>query len=109
MIAKGIWNRYLNKEETEQMYQDRLAICTGRDTGIMCESYDTIGTGCWDKMLTPPCCNKNTGGCGCCLQYSLRTHSKPCPKGKFPAVLTDDEQKLLDEQLYKEQFNKNTK
>lgn len=107
-IATGIWNRYLNKEATEQMYQERLAICTGKATGIPCENYTENSDGCWDKMLTPPCCNKNVSGCGCKLEYSLRVHSKPCPIGKFPAVLSEEDQKLLDDQLYKQQFeNKN--
>jgi hypothetical protein len=48
---------------------------------------------------TAPCCNKELGGCGCCLALKTRSLSSECPKGHWKAELTQEEEDKLNEKL----------
>jgi len=70
----------------------RLNICHG------CTLYDFQGEGCMVPG-TQPCCNKNLGGCGCSLSLKIRSLSSACPKKKWLAELTQEEEDLLNQKL----------
>lgn len=48
---------------------------------------------------TQPCCNVNLGGCGCSLSLKIRSLSSACPKNKWLAELTQEEEDLLNQKL----------
>lgn len=87
-ILEGITNSILVKEEIEQIADLRNDIC------IICESYDTTGAGC-EVPFTQPCCSNLNGGCGCVLHLKQRSLSSSCPKDKWPAILTQEEEDNL--------------
>jgi hypothetical protein len=93
-ILEGIKNNLFKKEHIEQIANGRLEICKG------CIHYDVTGTGCL-VFGTAPCCNKNTGGCGCSLSLKTRSLSSDCPLAvpKWNAVLTDEEEDNLNKKL----------
>jgi hypothetical protein len=90
-ILEGIKNNIFKKEHVEEIAFQRLLICTE------CKHYDIKGEGCLVKG-TAPCCNKNTGGCGCSLSIKTRSLSSACPltTPKWKAVLTEEEENKLN-------------
>lgn len=90
-ILEGIKNNIFKKEHVEQIASQRLSLC------LRCEHYDESGEGCLVPGTTP-CCNKNTGGCGCSLSLKTRSLSSACPLSvpKWEAVLTDKEEENLN-------------
>lgn len=80
------------KEHVEIVYNERLNICKG------CSNYDTEGVGC-ALPGTQPCCNQNTGGCGCSLSLKLRSLSSECPLKKWPAIMSQKEEDMLNNQI----------
>jgi len=91
-IIEGISNSIFKKEDVEQLAQIRLNICQG------CKLYDFSGEGCMVPG-TQPCCNEKLGGCGCSLSLKTRALSSECPKGKWKAELTEDEEDKLNQKL----------
>jgi hypothetical protein len=63
-----------------------------------CILYDEIGDGCMVKG-TGPCCNQDKGGCGCSLEFKTRSLSSSCPKDKWLAELTVEEERVLNQKL----------
>lgn len=91
-ILEGIRNSIFRKEDVEEVAEQRTKICQG------CESYDMEGSGC----VVPgsaPCCNANNGGCGCRIAWKVRALSEDCPKGKWKAILSFEEEQSLREKL----------
>lgn len=90
-ILEGIKNNIFKKEHVEEIAFQRLLICTE------CDHYDISGEGCL-VIGTAPCCNKNTGGCGCSLSLKTRSLSSACPLTvpKWEAVLTEEEENKLN-------------
>ena len=90
-ILEGIKNNIFKKEHVEEIAFQRLLICTE------CDHYDIRGEGCL-VIGTAPCCNKNTGGCGCSLSLKTRSLSSACPLTvpKWDAVLTEEEENKLN-------------
>ena len=76
----------------EQIASGRMEICK------QCDTYDSEGTGCL-AVKTQPCCDQNKGGCGCSLSLKTRSLSSSCPKGKWPAELTQEEEDLINTKL----------
>ena len=89
---EGVTNSIFKKEDVEEIAQQRMQIC------INCELYDVQGEGCM-VAGTQPCCNEKLGGCGCSLKFKTRSLSSDCPKGKWKAELTEEEENLLNQKL----------
>lgn len=94
LILEGIKNNIFKKEHVEEIAYARLNLCK------KCINYDDEGTGCLVPG-TAPCCNKNTGGCGCSLSLKTRALSSGCPLPipKWKAILTEKEEDILNQQL----------
>lgn len=91
-ILEGIKNNIFRREDVEAVAINRMEICK------ICKLYDDLGAGC---MLpgTQPCCNEKLGGCGCSLNLKTRALSSDCPKGKWKAELTQEEEDQLNQKL----------
>lgn len=89
---EGIKNNIFKREDVEQIAAARLEICK------KCKLYDEEGSGCM-VLSTQPCCNKDKGGCGCSLSLKTRSLSSDCPKKKWTAELSQEEEDLLKQKL----------
>jgi hypothetical protein len=90
-ILEGIKNNIFKSEDVEIIANERWVICEG------CPLLDKKGS----KCLVPgtgPCC----GSCGCSMGLKLRSLGSECPEGKWDAVLTHEENYLLQQNLKKE-------
>jgi len=87
-ILEGIKNNIFKTEHIEQIASERMAICN------KCDSIDKEGSSCFVKG-TAPCC----GECGCTLKLAIRSLSKECDLGKWPAILTFEEEYMLQQKL----------
>ncbi|NCD07170.1 MAG: hypothetical protein EOL97_13730 [Spirochaetia bacterium] len=78
-------NKLFTKDHVEEIANKRYEICK------QCKHHgkECIVPG------TGPCCAL----CGCCLELKTRSLSSDCPEGKWEAVLTEEEEDLLNEQL----------
>lgn len=75
--------------------------------GNPCECYTMDKEGCAFPQFQPtPCCDKAEGGCGCSISLLLRVPGSKCQKGYWDAVLTEEEQKELEQITYQAQFTK---
>lgn len=95
-IWEGLRNNIFRDEHVEAVYEERNSVCRS------CQNFDETGSGCHISG-TAPCCNKNTGGCGCSLALKLRSLSTDCPLGKWKAVVTSQEEDMIKSQI----LNKN--
>lgn len=98
MIWEGLKNRIFKTEHVEAIYEERFNICR------VCENLDTTGEGC-HVQATAPCCNKNTGGCGCSLALKLRSLSSSCPIKKWEAVVNEQEEEMIRQQILNNRLN----
>lgn len=89
-ILEGIRNKTFKKEHVEAEAAARYAICK------KCPFLDTQGSECMVPG-TQPCC----GSCGCSLSLKTRSLSSECPQGKWRAILTDEQEQMLNESLKK--------
>jgi len=87
-IAEGIRNSIFKKAHIEEAAAERMAICQD------CEFIDREGKSCVVPK-TEPCCSD----CGCCLELKTRALSAKCGKGKWPALMSQEEEDLLKEKL----------
>ena len=90
-ILEGIKNKIFKKEHVEKIAKDRLTICES------CPLFDIKG----DKCMVPgtqPCC----GSCGCSMDLKIRALGAECPEGKWKAILTHEENYLLNQSLSNE-------
>ena len=88
-ILEGIKNKLFKDEHVEAVAKDRW-----ENACVRCDFLDREGTKCTVKG-TQPCC----GDCGCSLGFKLRSLSSSCPQGKWDALLTEDEEDKLTQQL----------
>lgn len=87
-IFEGVKNTIFKQEDVELIANERWKICK------KCEFIDTKG----DKCVMPgtePCC----GECGCSLGFKMRALSSSCPKDKWTAIMTEEEEDKLNERL----------
>ncbi len=89
-IVEGIKNNIFKQEHVEAEAALRWAICK------KCVYLDKLGDSC-AVPGTQPCCSD----CGCSLAFKTRSLSSECPKGKWPALMTEEEEELLNEQIEK--------
>lgn len=87
-ILEGIKNNIFKKKHVEKIAKERYKIC------LACNFLDTKGDLCVIKK-SKPCC----GSCGCGLALKTRALNTSCPEDKWPAILSDEESDLLEEQL----------
>lgn len=87
-IFEGVKNTIFKQEDVELIANERWKICK------KCEFIDTKG----DKCVMPgtePCC----GECGCSLGFKMRALSSSCPKDKWTAIMTEEEEDKLNERI----------
>ncbi len=89
-IIEGIKNNIFKQEHVEAEAALRWAICK------KCVYLDKLGDSC-AVTGTQPCCSD----CGCSLAFKTRSLSSECPKGKWLALMTEEEEELLNEQIEK--------
>ena len=91
LIFEGIKNTIFKKPNVEKIASKRMAICKS------CNIYDETGEGCLIPG-TQPCCSENKGGCGCSLEYKVRSLSSSCPlkNPKWVAIMTQAEEDKLN-------------
>jgi hypothetical protein len=81
-ILEGITNAIIRDEFVEDVAKHRMEVCDA------CEYKG-------DKCLVPgtgPCCND----CGCSLSFKTRSLSSDCPKDKWKALVSEEEEDKLD-------------
>lgn len=84
-IAEGAINNFFKKEKVELIAKDRMDICN------KCELIDNQGDSCFAPG-TQPCCSD----CGCSLNFKIRSLSSECPKGKWKAWITEEQEEQLN-------------
>lgn len=84
-ITAGVLNTLFKKESIEVIAKNRINICNN------CELIDNEGSKCFAPG-TQPCC----GDCGCSLKFKTRSLSSSCPKGKWDAWLTEEQEEQLN-------------
>jgi hypothetical protein len=87
-ILEGIVNSVFKRGDVEEVAQARHSVCN------TCEHKDSVGKSC----LAPgsqPCCFL----CGCSLAFKTRSMSSECPDGRWKALMTDEEEEILNEKL----------
>lgn len=89
-ITEGIKNNIFKKEHIEAVATDRFQIC------IKCSLFDAKGDDCL-AAGTQPCCSD----CGCSLTFKVRSLSSECPKGYWDALVTEDQEDLITNQISK--------
>lgn len=98
---EGLRNKLITNKDVEAVYDIRMTICKA------CPLYDTTGSGCIVPG-TGPCCNKDKElevdqklikGCGCSLSIKGRSMSASCPGLKWKAVMTEQDEEILNRQL----------
>ncbi|NQY43344.1 MAG: hypothetical protein HRT87_08380 [Legionellales bacterium] len=87
-IIEGIKNTVFKKEHIEIEANSRYSIC------LACPSLDVKGSKCLAPG-TQPCC----GECGCSLKFKTRSLSSDCPLGKWKAVMSEEDEMKLKEDL----------
>jgi hypothetical protein len=97
LIFEGIKNTIFKKPTVEEVAAKRMKICKA------CNVYDETGEGCLVSG-TQPCCSEIKGGCGCSLEYKVRSMSSSCPleKPKWFAIMTQEEEDLLNKNQHYE-------
>ena len=95
-IFEGLKNRLIADQNIKSIATDRLLICQSNK----CGAYDMSGKGCLVKG-TQPCCSNlpEAGGCGCKLAYKAWSLSSECPKGFWGAVMSEDKEDEMREEL----------
>ena len=87
-ILEGIKNNLFKTEHVEEIHDERMEICKA------CPAFDEEGTKCYVPG-TNPCC----GLCGCSLSLKLRSLSSECDDNRWLAILSEEEEDKLNEQL----------
>jgi len=90
-ILEGVKNFMFKNADVENIAAERMATC---DT---CPEIDHTGSKCMVPG-TGPCC----GLCGCSLSLKTRALSARCDAGKWEALLTMEEQAVVDQHLSKD-------
>lgn len=83
-ILEGVKNSIFKQEHIEEIASTRMSICES------CELIDKVGTKCY-MVGTQPCC----GDCGCKLSFKTRSLSSSCPKDKWDALTSEDEEDAI--------------
>lgn len=87
-ILEGVKNRIFKQEHVEEIAERRLAVCR------TCEYYGKNSDDCM-IVGTHPCCKH----CGCCLAFKSRALSASCDLGFWDAIVTENEEDMINEQI----------
>ena len=87
-ILEGIKNNIFKKADVEHIAAERMSVCEA------CPHLDIEGSKCVVPG-TGPCC----GLCGCSLSLKTRALSAGCDDKRWDAVLSEEEQELVDRQI----------
>lgn len=87
-ILEGIKNNIFKKADVEHIAAERMEICS------TCPHLDTEGSKCMVPG-TGPCCSL----CGCSMSLKTRALSAGCDDKRWEAIVSEDEQELLDRQI----------
>ena len=87
-VYEGVKNSMFKRDYVEQIADHRWQICKE------CEYLDTDGKDC-AAPGTQPCC----ADCGCSLAFKTRALSSSCPKSKWKELMSEQEEKILFDQL----------
>lgn len=90
-ILEGIKNNIFKNADVEHIAAERMNTCAA------CPHLDTQGDTCIVPG-TQPCCKL----CGCSLSLKTRALSAACDDGRWPAMLTAEEQEQVDRHLSQE-------
>lgn len=94
LIWEGLRNKIFKDEHVEEVYNERLEICNG------CSDKDNEGSKCAIPG-TNPCC----GLCGCSLSLKLRSLASECPAKKWLALVNDQEEDMIRQQIINNKLN----
>lgn len=97
-IMEGVWNSVFVKNNIEVISRERLAVCKG--CSFNSDHQKTFNN---YKTFRP---DFHCTDCGCNLQTKTRALSQSCPKGKWLAQITEDEEGEINRKLYEDQQNK---
>jgi RNase P subunit RPR2 len=89
-VYEGVKNNIWKKDYVEIIAGDRYSICKE------CDYLDIKGSHC-AASGTQPCC----ANCGCSLAFKTRALSSSCPSGKWDAIMSDQDEKALNEIMSK--------
>lgn len=92
-ILEGIMNKVFKKEHVEAVAHERMEICKA------CDNFTLEDDGCVVPGSGPCCDQRKTRGCGCSLELKTRALSDECPLKKWEAVMSEDEEDKLKDQL----------
>ena len=87
-ILEGIKNKIFKQEHIEEIATDRMKTCNS------CDFIDMEGSTCL-LSGTQPCCSV----CGCCLSLKTRSLSASCDKGRWNAVVSEEEEDLINKSI----------
>lgn len=87
-ILEGLKNKIFKTKDIREVADFRLRIC-GK-----CPHFDKTGKDCLIPG-TQPCC----GICGCSMGIKAYSMSSACDDGRWPAVMSEQEEDELNEQL----------
>jgi hypothetical protein len=87
-ILEGIKNNIFRNADVEHIAAERMSICE------TCPFIDLTGSTCMVPG-TQPCCAK----CGCSLALKTRALSAACDAGKWLAIVSHEEQIIIDRHL----------
>ena len=94
-ILEGIKNNIFRREDIEHVAAQRMHICQQCPT----ELYSFQDDGGCILPGSAPCCDQRLGGCGCSLALKTRSLSSSCPKDHWKALLTQEEEDMLNSKL----------
>src|SRR4051794_14882654 len=93
-ILEGVKNAIFTSEFILEVSKHRMDICRN------CPLFDNgEDKGTCILPGTHPCCNQLKGGCGCSLNFKTMSLSSECPKGHWKALMSEQEEALLNASL----------
>jgi hypothetical protein len=90
-IIEGIRNSVFTRDDVRELANERITTCRSNKCGF----YDAEGKSEAAFVKGAESC----GSCGCKLAWATKALSYECPKGFWPAVLTETEDAHLKEKL----------
>lgn len=88
LILEGMFNYYFTRKKIKRVAMWRMEICES------CPLIDIKGSKC-EVPGTQPCC----GDCGCSLAYKTHSMSSACPRGRWFAIMSEEDEDILNEKL----------
>lgn len=100
-IMEGVWNSVFIKKTVEEIAKQRTAICNGCSLNSTYQKkFNNY------KTLRP---DFHCTDCGCDLHLKTRALSQSCPKGKWLAQITQEQEYELNKKLDETETNNSSK